>query len=102
MKDCCAATCTQSICGTDAINEAFGVTNVSGDGFPHCRDSVMVPLTIHLDDFIESKEPQFFLDELYDANEYMINKYDSIDAIVSNIDEFAAELYDNSNWYYGR
>jgi hypothetical protein len=57
--DCCAATCSGSNCGTGSLKNAFGITNMSGDGFPNCKDPTMVPITIRLDNILSSYEPQF-------------------------------------------
>ena len=65
LKDCCAATCSEPICGAENLLEAFGVAvNISGDGFPDCKDPSMIPITIHVQDFVSSVEPQFFLSKL--------------------------------------
>eukprot|EP00534_Pseudo-nitzschia_fraudulenta_P008305 CAMPEP_0201149792 /NCGR_PEP_ID=MMETSP0851-20130426/11026_1 /ASSEMBLY_ACC=CAM_ASM_000631 /TAXON_ID=183588 /ORGANISM="Pseudo-nitzschia fraudulenta, Strain WWA7" /LENGTH=880 /DNA_ID=CAMNT_0047426267 /DNA_START=109 /DNA_END=2751 /DNA_ORIENTATION=+ len=59
--DCCAATCLQSNCGKGSLEKVFGSTNssISGDGFPDCIDSEMVPITIRLNSILSSREPQF-------------------------------------------
>jgi hypothetical protein len=56
--DCCAATCSGSNCGIGSISDAFGTGKTSGDGFPNCVDPVMVPITIHLDNILNIREPQ--------------------------------------------
>jgi hypothetical protein len=47
--DCCAPTCSSRSCGVGDIATAFGqnITN-KGTGFPHCRDSSLIPLSIQL------------------------------------------------------
>jgi hypothetical protein len=57
--DCCAATCSRPNCGIGSLENAFGATNATGDGFPGCTDPDMVPITIRLDNILSSFEPQF-------------------------------------------
>jgi hypothetical protein len=52
--DCCAGTCSGPTCGIGLLKNAFGTTDISGDGFPNCVDPAMVPLTLLLDDIISS------------------------------------------------
>eukprot|EP00536_Pseudo-nitzschia_multiseries_P007674 jgi/Psemu1/18472/gm1.18472_g len=47
--DCCSFTCSDPVCGIDALEGAFGVSNTTGNGFPNCTDPSMVPITIHLE-----------------------------------------------------
>ena len=64
-KDCCVATCSEPFCGKGKLNTAFGIAmNVSGNGFPDCIDPTMVPITIHVQNFVSSVEPKFFLSQL--------------------------------------
>ena len=63
MKDCCVATCSQPFCGAGNLIKAFGVAlnddagdNTGGDGFPDCIDPSMVPITIHVQNFVSSYE----------------------------------------------
>ena len=53
--------------------ENFGVAvNILGDGFPDCIDPSMVPITIHVQNFVSSVGLKFFLSQLteygYDAD----------------------------------
>eukprot|EP00536_Pseudo-nitzschia_multiseries_P016843 jgi/Psemu1/222833/e_gw1.1262.7.1 len=61
--DCCSATCSGPVCGTDAVKGAFGVSNITGIGFPNCTDPTMVPITIHLGNFTESEKGPWFYAE---------------------------------------
>ena len=72
MKDCCAATCSQPSCGTGNFTEAFGVTlNTSGVvGFSDCIDPSMVPITIHVQDFGSSFEPEVIFSQWEDDYGY--------------------------------
>eukprot|EP00751_Fragilariopsis_kerguelensis_P020402 CAMPEP_0170902806 /NCGR_PEP_ID=MMETSP0734-20130129/49308_1 /TAXON_ID=186038 /ORGANISM="Fragilariopsis kerguelensis, Strain L26-C5" /LENGTH=554 /DNA_ID=CAMNT_0011297707 /DNA_START=233 /DNA_END=1895 /DNA_ORIENTATION=- len=47
--DCCAATCTRPSCGFGGITSVFGISNISGYGFPSCIDPSMEPITIRFD-----------------------------------------------------
>eukprot|EP00536_Pseudo-nitzschia_multiseries_P014915 jgi/Psemu1/216239/e_gw1.787.18.1 len=59
--DCCSFTCSDPVCGIDAVKGAFGVSNITANGFPNCTDPSMVPITIHLGNFTESeKDPWFY------------------------------------------
>eukprot|EP00536_Pseudo-nitzschia_multiseries_P004607 jgi/Psemu1/10360/gm1.10360_g len=64
--DCCSATCSHSICGIATLKEAFGVPIVTGNGFPHCKDPNMVPISIHLGEFTESEDKRIRKDK-YDT-----------------------------------
>ena len=46
--DCCAATCNAAHCGIGTMRTSFGINITSGDGYPHCIDPVMRPITIKL------------------------------------------------------
>lgn len=54
--DCCSATCIGSRCGKGGLQSVFGNPNVSGVGFPFCKDPNMVNLTIHLNNMTSSRE----------------------------------------------
>jgi hypothetical protein len=75
--DCCAATCSGSSCGIGSLKNAFGATyNItSGDGFPNCLDPTMVPITIRLDNFLSSFDPQF----IYDTINKNLSSADNLD-----------------------
>ena len=105
MKDCCAATCSQPFCGLGNLTEAFGVAvNISGDGFPDCKDPSMVPITIHVQDFVSSAEPQYvFPDDFgYDADfrKNLTSKFGDLEGIRSNFEELFTWL--NANDPTGR
>lgn len=61
--DCCASTCTGSNCGIGGLTSVFGVSNVSLDGFEHCEDPEMYPITIHLNSVASSRN--MFVGENY-------------------------------------
>ncbi len=46
--DCCASTCSDTLCGVDTLKKVFDTDIMSGNGFPTCRDPVMKPITIRL------------------------------------------------------
>ncbi len=46
--DCCVASCTDAFCGVGTLTEAFGTKNISGSGYPSCKDPIMKPITIRL------------------------------------------------------
>ena len=76
MKDCCAATCSGPFCGAGILTEAFGVTvNNPGDGFRDCKDPSMVPITIHVQDFVSSVEPRVIFSQL--ENQYCWKSFDA-------------------------
>ena len=52
--DCCASTCIRSNCGIGGLTSVFGNANISGDGYPNCRDPAMVPITIRLDNIFSN------------------------------------------------
>ena len=60
--DCCAATCTGETCGTGGYTGIFGDMTVSGNGYPHCKNPQMMPITIYLNDIVSSRDPQFGVD----------------------------------------
>ena len=67
--------------------------NISGVvGFPHCKDPSMVPITIHVQDFVSSVEPQFFFSqyESYDADfrKNLTSKFGDLEGIRGNFNEF--------------
>eukprot|EP00536_Pseudo-nitzschia_multiseries_P014994 jgi/Psemu1/216542/e_gw1.800.32.1 len=61
--DCCSFTCSDPVCGIDAVKGAFGVSNSTGNGFPNCTDPSMVPITIHLGNFTESEKHPWLYEE---------------------------------------
>ena len=101
MKDCCAATCSQPFCGAGNLNKAFGVTlNASGVvGFPDCIDPSMVPITIHVQNFVNSYEPQFALtdDNGYDADfrNNLTSKFGDLEGIRGNFNDFITWMNNN-------
>ena len=97
MKDCCAATCSRPFCGVGNSTEAFGVTlNASGVvGFPDCIDPSMVPITIHLQNFLSSSEPQcLFLDWDDDFRKSLTSKFGDLEGIRRNFNEFITLIYE--------
>ena len=102
LQDCCAATCSEPFCGAGNLTKAFGVdVNISGNGFPDCKDPSMVPITIHVQNFVNSIEPQYinidFLDKEWDIikldhgkelREDLVQLFGDLEGIRSNIDEF--------------
>jgi len=56
--DCCAATCESSVCSIGGLENAFGSINTTGDGYSNCDDPGMVPLTIRLEGFTNSRDPK--------------------------------------------
>jgi hypothetical protein len=58
--DCCAATCTKSNCGRvrGVVTSVFDTSNLNAVAFPYCNDREMVPLTIHLNDMISSRDAE--------------------------------------------
>ena len=105
MKDCCAATCSHPSCGTENFPKAFGVTlslDTSGVvGFSDCIDPSMVPITIHVQNFVSSAEPQFFLSAWeefgYDADfrRNLAAKFGDLEGIRSNFNEFMTWMNEN-------
>ena len=82
--------------------------NISGDvGFPDCIDPSMVPITIHVQDFVSSVEPQFFLSHLeddygYDADfrKNLTSKFGDLEGIRENFNEFITWMNEfESNGY---
>ena len=74
--------------------------NISGVvGFPHCKDPSMVPITIHVQDFVSSVEPQFFFSqyESYDADfrKNLTSKFGDLEGIRGNFNEFITWLNEN-------
>lgn len=101
MKDCCAATCSQSNCGLGALPEAFGVTfNISGNGFPDCKNPAMVPLVLSVYNFVSSFEPRYYLPDSLrldqDSTKQALSKFGSLREIRANFDEFVSWLEDNN------
>jgi hypothetical protein len=83
--DCCAATCSGSNCGIGFIKNPFGTNDTSGDGFPNCVDPDMVPITIRLDNILNSREPQFIFSTFYRYQiPYGFDKSSTIDEILAN------------------
>ena len=105
MKDCCAATCSQSFCGAGNSTKAFGVTlNASGVvKFPDCIDPSMVPITIHLQNFVSSAEPQFFLSGWekfgFDADfrKNLTSEFENFEGIRSNFNKFVTLMNDHDS-----
>jgi len=100
--DCCAATCSQPICGIGNLTKAFGVAvNISGDGFPDCNNPFMVPITIHVQNFVSSVEPQFFFSqwETYgfdaDFRKNLTSKFGDLEGIRGNFNDFITWMNDN-------
>jgi hypothetical protein len=81
--DCCAATCSGSNCGIGSLKNAFGTTNKTGDGFPDCLVPGMVPITIRLDNILNSFEPQFLKENDIPVG---FSKNSTIDEILENPD----------------
>lgn len=52
--DCCASTCTHSLCGVGELTYAFGTSINYGDGFPNCKNPVMKNITIKIENLIDS------------------------------------------------
>ena len=105
MKDCCAATCSQPHCGTvGSFTEAFGVAVNASEvvGFPDCKDPSMVPITIHVQNFVNSWEPQYF--DLWwlcgmdneTLREDLVQMFGDLDGIRANFDEFVSWVNENS------
>ena len=75
--------------------------NTSGDGFPDCKDPSMVPITIHVQNFVSSDESQFFLSQMesygYDANfrENLTSKFGDLKGIREDINEFVTWMNEN-------
>jgi hypothetical protein len=94
--DCCAATCSESNCGIGSLKNAFGSNNnnISGDGFPNCRDPDLVPITIRLDNIVSSFEPQY-----WDNNVIFKNGFDENSTIDENLanqdldDDYIREVF---------
>jgi len=53
--DCCAVTCSHEKCGVMGLDKAFGSSNITGDGFPNCKDPSMVPIVIQLNNFTNNR-----------------------------------------------
>eukprot|EP00536_Pseudo-nitzschia_multiseries_P019000 jgi/Psemu1/58395/gm1.58395_g len=70
--DCCSFTCSDPVCGIGAVKGAFGVSNITGNGFPNCTDPSMVPITIHLGNFIESEKHDNYVKGNPVDNPYLI------------------------------
>ena len=104
-KDCCAATCLQPSCGIGYLTEAFGVAVNASEvvGFPDCKDPSMVPITIHVQNFVSSVEPQFFFlsqwgnDRGYDVDfrKNLTSKFGDLEGIRENFNEFITWLNEN-------
>jgi len=60
--DCCAATCTEIRCGIKGYTSIFGNKNISANGYPHCQNPQMLPITIRLNDIVSSRDAQFGID----------------------------------------
>jgi Leucine-rich repeat (LRR) protein len=56
--DCCASTCDHPKCGIGGLINAFGSTNISGDGYSSCKDPIMEPLTICFDRITSSRDKE--------------------------------------------
>ena len=89
------------------LTEAFGVAvNISGDGFPDCKDPSMVPITIHVHNFVSSVELQFLLSQMesygYDSNfrENLTSKFGDLEGICEDINEFVTWLNENDPNFY--
>lgn len=83
--DCCSATCTKSICGREALAPVFGKDHYAEISFPKCRDTDMVPLTIHLNDIISSRDEEIL----------PVAPYDPTDPVFSNPSIWRAEPPEN-------
>eukprot|EP00536_Pseudo-nitzschia_multiseries_P019051 jgi/Psemu1/58677/gm1.58677_g len=70
--DCCSATCSDPVCGIDAVKGAFGVSNTTGNGFPNCTDPSMVLITIRLGNFTESEKQPLYVEGNPVDNPYLI------------------------------
>ena len=98
MKDCCAATCSQPFCGAGNSTKAFGVTlNASGVvGFPGCIDPSMVPITIHVENFVSTFEPQFFFsDSDADFFKNATSKFGNLEGMRENLKELTTWMNEN-------
>jgi hypothetical protein len=62
--DCCASTCTGPNCG-QGYTGVFGNSDVAGMGFPNCEDPDMVPIAIHFNDIVSSRDPKLRTDLSY-------------------------------------
>eukprot|EP00535_Pseudo-nitzschia_heimii_P002686 CAMPEP_0197181708 /NCGR_PEP_ID=MMETSP1423-20130617/5909_1 /TAXON_ID=476441 /ORGANISM="Pseudo-nitzschia heimii, Strain UNC1101" /LENGTH=1031 /DNA_ID=CAMNT_0042632005 /DNA_START=209 /DNA_END=3304 /DNA_ORIENTATION=- len=60
--DCCGYTCSGLNCGRGTLTEAFNTNVSSGNGFPRCKDPVMVPITIEIHN-VYVPEPSAFAPE---------------------------------------
>ena len=75
--------------------------NISGDGFPDCKDPSMVPITIHVQNFVSSAEPQFLLSGArvfgYDADfrKNLTSKFGDLEGISENFNEFITWMNGN-------
>ena len=56
--DCCAASCTGSNCGRESNETVFGDSTSPEVAF-NCEDPKMVPITIQLNSFTNSRAPEF-------------------------------------------
>ena len=54
--DCCAATCSHGRCGAGQLDNPFGSSGKVGYGYASCEDDSMVPITIELGSFTNSRE----------------------------------------------
>jgi hypothetical protein len=69
--DCCAHTCVGSACGKGGLSDAFGiVSDLSGDGFRHCKSPDTVYILIHFNNITSSRDPEelYFEDEWNSSN----------------------------------
>ena len=67
-------------------------------GFPDCKDPSMVPITIHVQNFVSSVEPQFFLSQWgYDDDfrKNLTSKFGDLEGIRGNFHEFITWLNEN-------
>ena len=88
---------------------AFGVAVNASEvvGFPDCKDPSMVPITIHVHNFVSSVEPQFFLSERekkfgVDANfrKNLTSKFGDLKGIREDINEFVTWMNENDPNFY--
>ena len=74
--------------------------NISGDGFPDCKDPSMIPITIHVQDFVSSFEPQFIFSQWddYDADfrKNLTSQFGDLEGIRENFNEFLTWLNENN------
>ena len=76
--------------------------NISGDGFPDCKDPSMIPITIQVQDFVSSVEPQFFLSKLEkdygvdaDFRKNLTSKFENLEGMRENFNEFITWMNEN-------